>query len=274
MYITDFEYAGRLLSEFNCMVCHVGSDSDLEEINIGCDITFTTVKNNHSSVHSVTSSTYDNVYTTSFDIAKNFCELNDDNIYFNEIETREIIRWLNRHEYKKFKPFDLNNDISNIVHYGSFNVMPLRYGENVIALRVEFTSNAPYGFAEPIQSKYMILAPNEEISIYGDSDEITTIFPTVQIRCFSSGDLEIENYLTGNKFEIKNCINGETITVDGEYKIIDTTDETHLSTIFNDYNYSDFDILVDEHNSENRYKVSLPCEITVSYSPIRKVGVF
>ena len=63
MYI-DFEYANKRASDFDCVVGHFNTDSGIQESDIGCDITFTTVKNKHSSVHSVTSSTYENVYTS------------------------------------------------------------------------------------------------------------------------------------------------------------------------------------------------------------------
>lgn len=274
MYITDFEYAGHRLSEYSCIACHVGSSLDLSEIDIGCDITFNTVTNNYSSVRSITSSTYDNVYTTSFEITKDFCNLDADNIYFSPIEVRELIRWLNRREYFKFTPFDLNNELTNISFYGSFNVKPLAYGEHTVALRVEFTGNAPFGYADPIESKFMLLQENEEIHMFGDSDEIITIYPKTSFRCFANGTLKITNQLTGNEIVINNCVSGEIITLDGEFKIIDTDNENHKSTLYNDFNYSYFDILADEYNSENVYTVSIPCEITVSYSPIRKVGVY
>ena len=82
--------------------------------------------------------------------------------------------------------------------------------------------------------------------------------------------LEIPNTVT----EIANCINGETITLDGTYKIAVTDNEKHKETLCSDFNYSYLDIVVDEEYSENVYSSTLPCEITVSYSPIRKVGVY
>lgn len=274
MYITDFEYAGHRLSEFSCVACHVGSSVDLNEIDIGCNITFNTVTNNHSSVRSITSSTYDNVYTTTFEVTKDFCNLDGDDIYFSPLEVRELIRWLNRREYYKFTPFDLNNELTNVSFYGSFNVTPLSYGEHTVALRLEFTSSSPFGYADPIESKYMLLQGDEQIYLFGDSDEYTTLYPKITVKCFASGSLKITNRLTQNEVIVLNCVNGETITLDGEYKIIDTDNEKHKDTLFNDFNYSYFDILVSEYDSENIYDVSLPCEITISYSPIRKVGVY
>ena len=60
--------------------------------------------------------------------------------------------------------------------------------------------------------------------------------------------------------------------MDGEHKII-TSDKNHKN-LYNDFNYNFFDIDVSEYDgNENTYEVSIPCEITVTYIPIRKVGV-
>ena len=50
MFVTDFEYADKRLSDFGYIVCHVNTESGLRDVDIGCDITFNTVKNNHSFV--------------------------------------------------------------------------------------------------------------------------------------------------------------------------------------------------------------------------------
>ena len=53
-----------------------------------------------------------------------------------------------------------------------------------------------------------------------------------------------------------------------------TNNKDHELTLPNDFNYEYFDILVDEFDTINLYKVSSPCEIIVNYYPIRKVGVY
>lgn len=274
MYIIDFEYANRRVSDLGYVVCRIDSGVGINEVNIGCDLTFNTVKNNQSSVHSVTSSSYENVYITTFDIAKNSCSANGDDIYINPYEVRELLKWLNRRGHYKFKPYDLDNSLEDICYYGSCNAHPLAFGAEIVGLRVTFTSNAPYAFAETLESQGMLLNKKDEFCVYGDSDEYGIIYPKVNIHCFEDGYLKITNHLTKTETEIANCINGETITLDGTYKIIDTDNEQHKDTLGSDFNYSYLDIVVDEECSENVYSSTLPCEITVSYSPIRKVGVY
>lgn len=275
---TDFEFANQRLSDFGCIMCHINTESGSREIDIGCDITFTTIKNNHSSVHSATSSSYENVYTTTFDIIKYSCNNSGDDIYMTSLEVRNLMKWLNRRSYHKFK---LLNDItleSDVHYYGSFNAKQVMHGNNILGLSLTFTSNAPYGFGEMIGLSFMVTNPGDKFNIYGDSDEYGVIYPTIKIRSFYKQSISITNETTSHTLELDNCLANETIVIDGEHKIIVSDNEEHNETIANDFNYEYFDILVDEsgceYDSVNTYEVSAPCEISVYYSPIRKVGVY
>ena len=269
MYI-DFEYAGHRLSDFGCILCSIDSNSGKYDVEIGCDITFTEVKNNISSIRSVASSRYENVYTATFDIIKYNCNDHDD-VYMSSLEARNITKWLNRREYHKFMLVNDLSDDSNVHYYGSFNVKQIMFGYNILGLSLTFTSNAPYGFGDMIENKMMLLNPGEISRLHGDSDEYGIIYPKTIIRCFSNGDLKITNHTTGTSLEVKKCKNKEIVTIDGEHRIIYSSD-TH-TTLPNDFNYEYLDILVDETDSENEYSSTLPCELTVEYLPVRKVGV-
>lgn len=272
----DFEYAGRRLSDLGYIIGHVNSDAGMREVEIGSDIIFDTVKNNHSSIHSVTSSTYENVYTTTFEIIKNPCIQNVDDIYITPLEVREITKWLNRRDYYKFKLYNENFDVSDVCYYGSFNIKEIWFGDMVVGLTLIFTANTPFALADDIVLTLSVKA-NKKFIISGDSDDFTTIYPVVKIKCLSANGkdgLIIKNLTTGTEVKIKNCVQGETITIDGEYKIILTDDEIHNTTLPSDFNYEYFDILVDDSITENVYQSNIPCDITISYAPIRKVGVY
>lgn len=271
---TDFEYANRRLSDFGFILGHIDSSTGVHNVNIGCDITFHTVKNNHSSIHSKASSTYDNVYTATFEIIKKNCKYNRNEMYISDQEVRQITRWLNRHEHYKFKPINRGFD-ADIHHYGSFNVEVIFLGYRAIGLSLTFTSNAPYGFASPITTRHMLLNQEDKVSIYGDSDEYTTLLPKIEIKCFQDGDLILTNHTTERDIKIYKCKQGEVITLDGEHQIALTDNKEHDKTSFaNDFNYEYFEILVDDMNTKNEYSSTLPCELTVTYLPIRKVGVY
>lgn len=272
MYATDFEFANRRLSDFNCITCEIDGNSGFNEVNVGCDITFNTVKNNHSSIHSKTSSSYESVYSTSFHICKNPC--NGDDKYFTHEEEQFLRKWLNRHSYEKFKPLPNNDEYYDICYYGSFNVDNNYVAGKNAVLTLNFTGNAPYAFGEN-HCFQVAIGQGETFSIYGDSDETSyTIYPKVDIKCLADGDLEIINKTTNSSVFIGNCVKDEEITLDGEFKIIYSTEENGKhATLSNDFNYEYLDIEIgNEEDLENIYEVSLPCEIEISYSPIRKVG--
>lgn len=273
MYAIDFEYANRRLSDFGCIVCHINTDAGVREIDIGCDITFTTVKNNQSSRHSITSSSYENVYTTTFEIMKYNCN-NTNDIYMTSLEVRDLMKWLNRRGYHKFRMINEIADESNVHYYGSFNAKEIIIGEKILGLTLTFTSNAPFGFADNVMLQFMLMNNGDTFELYGDSDDIGVIYPTIKVRSFNGGEIKITNQATGNYTLLSNFEVDETITIDGEHKLITTDNKSHEETLPNDFNYEYFEILIDEYNSENTYEVSAPCEITVLYSPVRKVGVY
>lgn len=269
---TDFEYADKRLSDFGCIMCSINQSSGDVEIETGCDITFTSIKNGSTYIQSKTSTTYDNVCSTTFDIMKHNCDINND-IQMNSLEIRDLMKWLNRHDYFKFKLLNDTTFESDVYYYGTFNVNEIAIGEDIIGLRLTFTSNAPYGFTEPVTLKYMMLDTSSTVSAFGENDEYCKILPRIELRCFSDGDFNITNQTSGTLMSIKNCKLGEKITIDGEYKII-ISDMREQPDIANEFNYEYLDILADEDNKENIYSSSLPCELSLTYTPIRKIGVY
>lgn len=268
---TDFEYAGRFLSDFGCILCRFGADSGTVESDIGCDITFTTVKNKRSSIHSVTSASYEGMYTATFQIMKNPCHKQQEDMFMTAQESRELIKWLNRKEYHKFTCQSPDNEDYSINYYGSFNVRQVMLGDKILGLTLTFTANAPYGFGNQIKNVYKTTKTNEEITLYGDGDDAGIIYPSVKVTCLEDGIVKITNKNTGNYTEIKNCVAGEAIIMDGEHEIITCDSHTNL---YNDFNYEFLEIEIDDtEHCPNTLEVSIPCLLEICYSPIRKVGV-
>lgn len=269
MYATDFEYADKRLSDFGCVTCYLDGKAGVSEVDIGCDITFQTMKNNHSSIHYKTSSSYDAVYTTTFQIMKNPETKNMDELYMTHEEIRELTKWLNRREYRKFK-------VSDIHYYGSFNIKEKTINDQIVALILTFTGNAPYGFGDTIKLEFD-LEEASSFCIYGDSDELGKVYPTVtiipKIDCTEHA-YELENVTTGTKVILYNLKKDETIRLDGEHKMITSSDKGHTkTTLYNDFGYEWLDILVTDDSQDNVYTVNTPCYISIEYKPIRKVGV-
>lgn len=271
---TNFEFDGRKLSDFGCIVANINSNNGYHEVDIGNQISFNTVKNNHSSIHYVTSSKYDTTYSVTLQIIKDIPRNNYNNVYFNQLEFRELVRWLNRRGHFKFRPIYNNIEDCDVHYYGSFNIKELKIDDKIIGLTATFNSNAPYGFGEEIQYSIITTIPNEHLILYGDSDEFISIYPDVVIKCLSNGNLKITN-LTSDRKEycllINGCSNGEVITLNNEHGIIQSTMRTD-EEIANNFNYNFFEIEVNDYYHANEYEISIPCELTISYEPIRKVG--
>lgn len=275
----DFEYGNYSLSDFNCIVANVSTDGGLDTYSIGSNLTFSSVKNNNSSIRTKLSTSYEEVYSANFEIIKFDCNNGNDQ-YFDEYELRKITSWLNRKDYAKFTPiYSMNGEYeSDTYYYGSFNFDVISINGKPIGLNLTFTSNAPYGFGQDETIQNTLTDSTDEMLIVSESDEIGYIYPKVTITCNASGNLIISNSLDDKKCVIKNCTNGEIITMDGEHKIITSSRKEH-TTLPNDFSYNYIRIFKEYENdkgnddSVNVITSTLPCDISITYSPIHKVGV-
>ena len=111
------------------------------------------------------------------------------------------------------------------------------------------------------------LSANEQFSIIDESDNIGYIYPDIQIKCKSDGDLELHNSIEDRTTIIKNCKSGEIISIDKNLNI-----STSLSShkIYNDFNFIFFRIANSFNNNQNIISVNISCEITIKYYPIVK----
>lgn len=276
MYCIDFEYDGQRLSEYGCVVCHISDDSDLKTISMGSKITFNTINIVQQNKIKKMSTQYDEAYTTTFEIGKFNCNTNSDGTFSKE-EVSGLMRWLNKKDYYKFKMIYENGEFGNVYYMGSFNVEAITYGGSIIGLSLTLQTNAPFGYYEPVSCELNFSTAEDEVVVYDVSDEIGSIYvQDVTIECLESGDLTIHNSQDGLRSTvIKNCIAGEVLTLDGENKII-TSSENH-SKLYNDFNYNYIKISNKNESTideiANVFTVSLPCHIKFTYSPICKVGI-
>ena len=91
----------------------------------------------------------------------------------------------------------------------------------------------------------------------------------MKIKCLSSGNLIINNSIENRDTVIKNCTQNEIISLD--YPIIESTLISHK--LQNDFNFNFVRIANTYENTLNKLTFSLPCEVQLSYNPIKKVGV-
>ena len=272
MYCIDFEYDDKRLSDYGCIVCHINSSADLNTVNIGSQITFNTINRIQQNKFKIMSTQYTEAYTTTFEIGKFNCNNRDDSVFSQE-EISELMKWLNKKRYKKFKMIYKDAECSNIYYMGTFNVQLITHAGNVIGLELTLQTDAPFGYYEPVEY-VMDLDKDKEFSVYDMSDETGYIYPhIVKITCLKDGDLEICNKSSeGKRYTIINkCVCDEEIILDGENKII--TSSVNHSKLYNDFNYNYIRISNDDGNTENTFSASLPCRVVFTYSPICKMGI-
>jgi hypothetical protein len=274
MYCTDFEYDNQKLSDYGCVVCHFSSNSDLNTMDIGSQITFNTIHQRDK--FKKMSTKYESAYTTTFEIGKMDCA-NPDEHTFSQEEVSAIMRWLNKKQYKKFKMTYRDGEFANVYYMGAFNVKMITYAGNIVGFELTLQTDAPYGYYDEIECEMDFLIGTEQLSIFDISDEIGFVYPKdVKIECYADGELSIHNSQDGLRSTvIRNCIAGEILTLDGENKII-TSSENH-EKLYNDFNYNYIRISNKNESTiddiQNIFTVSLPCKISFTYSPICKAGI-
>lgn len=260
----DFEFAGRNLSEFGCIIVKFNG-SGLETIS-GAEITFNTISSFNGSRHNLVSTKYEDCLETSIQIAKHSCSTGIQEI--SPIEFREISSWLNRKKFLKFKILDESHiDIYYMASVANINRIEL--DGRLVGLELNIVTNSPHAFKEPRILAIKNTIENGKHSINDTSYEEGYIYPHTQLTIEADGDLDIYNAIEDRHTIIKNCVANEIITMD--YPIIASSISSH--NIQNDFNYNFFRIANTYDNSRNDLTISLPCSIKIEYSPIVKVGL-
>lgn len=267
MKALDFEYDGYLLSDFGFMICSFG-DKGLETISNGSKISFNTTPIFNGSKSLLTQVSYDENIECNFAICKNPCVTASGDVEpITATEESQIMRWLNRKKFLKFRV--LQDGYEDIYFNGSFNINKYVLDGNVYGFELTFTSDRPYAIYDSVMYNFTISTENGNYVINDISDEIGYIYAKMKIKCLSSGNLIINNSIEKRDTVIKNCTQNEIITLD--YPIIESTLISHK--LQNDFNFNFVRIANTYENTLNKLTFSLPCEVQLSYNPIKKVGV-
>ena len=262
MIATDFEYNGEYLKNYGFIICDSSDQNGFNSVDSDSQFSFNSVKLMNGKLHQLTTSQYDDRIEIQFQICKQPSKamLTPISVY----ESREIKRWLNSPEYKKFKLMQPN--WGDIYMEGSFNVRDIKFSGETYFLELTFISNRPFALHEPVTMKIHTHSPNESYSFFDISDEIGYIYPDVKIKCLQDGDLKIVNSNENRTTIMKNCVSGEILTFTKEFIL--SSSKNHK--IQNDFNYIFFRISNSYKNRKNILTFSLPVEATITYSPYVK----
>lgn len=260
----DFEYNGRSLSEFGMIICNFGSNG-MKTISLGSNITFHTISSMRGEKHEVTSSSYEECLNATIQICKNSCSDKSNEITPDEI--REVMKWLNRKSFHKFKL--LAAEYVDYYFEASFNVSKLEYDGAVYGLELEMVTNRPFALMEPIHIVLKNTESNGIKYISSQSDEEGYVYPEMKILIESDGDFVLHNALENRTMRISGCKSGEVISL--HYPMISTSLSSHK--IQNDFNWNFFRIANSFTERKNTLTISIPCTIEITYSPIVKLGI-
>lgn len=266
MYTCDFEYDGKLLSDFGFIICDFNGSSDFDTVDAGSKIQFNTVSRHRGKIFSLVGTEYSESVTATIDICKD-PSLNDDLQITND-EYRALVRWLNRSEFLRFRLIYGDDDRTPCYYDASFNIEKVMVGNVLYGLELSMETNKPFGYGEELIEMFDISDTAEAFSFTDASDEIGYTYPNLKITFNESGDFSLINDATGCNMQIKNVSVGEIITIKGAEHIIASSLSSHK--IYDDFNFDFFTVGNSYQSRENKITASLKCDIKLSYSPIIK----
>lgn len=264
----DFQYGEHNLSDFGMILCRFDSGG-LDTVSDGSEITFNTISIQNGAKGELVSTVYENNLETTLQICKYSCTGDVQEI--TATEHRELTRWLSRKRFLKFKILDEDN--IDLYHEAIINISKIELNGKLMGLELSVTTNRPFALKEP---KTIVIKNTEQDGKYFINDtsyEEGYIYPYTEITIGNIGSEKktfvITNAIENRETVIKNCVAGEIITMD--YPIIKSSISSH--NIQNDFNWNFFRVANTFGNSRNNLTISIPCSITIKYSPIVKVGL-
>lgn len=260
----DFQYGEHSLHDFNMMICQFDGKG-LNTVSNGSKITFNTISSSGGSKHNLVSTEYEECLETTLQICKYSCAGDIQEI--TSTEFRELTKWLNRKRFLKFKI--LSEDYIDLYFEASFNVSKIELDGKLYGLELEVMTNRPFALKEPVTLVVRSVTSDDKHTINDISHEEGYIYPYTKIEIAQDGNLNIHNAIENRDTYIANCVAGEVITMD--YPVIQSSVSSH--NIQNDFNWNFFRVANTYENSRNNLTVSIPCTMTIKYSPIVKVGL-
>lgn len=277
MYLTDFIFDGVKLSSLGYLVGSA-TTSNNETASAGSKLDLQTVMNRGNNINQIITAQYNEPITASFDIIKLTCGDSSEQIV-SDREISYVMRWLNRTTYCKFKPIYNDSTFPDVFFNGTFiEISTIQMGGVVVGFSVTFIANTPYGYADYDNQQLNIMIPSgmETASkiYYDESDEYGIHYPEEFIVHLSTGgDLNLTNELSNKTTIVENCIDGEVLIFDCIHRIITSNKASQHTTLYKDFNYVFPSLCNTTETRENIFTSNISVEMSMTYKPIRKVGI-
>lgn len=261
----DFEFDGVRLSDIGFIICKFDSGG-IDTVSIGNEISFNTIPTLNGMKHELVNSSYEDCLSFTLQICKRQCGRNQD-MEVTVDEMRNVMRWLNRNGFHKFKIID--DEFTGIYLECSFNVSKIEVDGTIVGFELEAFTNRPFALQENVTITFDNSKPNVVRSFFSRSDQEGSLYPDMKIEIKQDGDLTIHSITEDRDTVIRNCKSGEVITI--EYPVIKSSLQSHK--IQNDFNWVFYRVATTFKDSKNEFTSSLPCSITLTYYPIAKMGI-
>lgn len=260
---SGFVFDDKVSDEFGLIICSF--ESGYEDGLAGSEIEFTKTSNPVCKRWIKTgNAVYQSPLEFSIQVAK------PDFIEFDSYELAAIQRWLIRQDgYKDFQFIQSDYDD---VH---FNVMvnKIEYvGTGIVqGLTINCVCDSPFGYGHLVKKEFTTSSGERSFKIIDLSDEVGYIYPDMTIEILSNCNLIIHNSIEDRTFKLENCIQNEIITINGKSLQMSSTAIKHK--LYNDSNFIFPRVANKYYERTNIFTITGDCNITLSYRPIRKVGV-
>ncbi|RKI44300.1 hypothetical protein D7V86_03375 [bacterium D16-51] len=286
MYADSFEFNGIKSSDIGYYIMNFDGFSNDGVGTAGNEITFTTSKPPNTSRWNFHGSKYENPLTASFQIGKFDCQKNRDRNYeLSQQDCAFLIRWLVRSDGYKLLRFLLDGykEYEHTYFRTQNTLQWIRNSGMIVGAQLDITCDAPFGYSD-MQVFETSCSNGGSFTIYDDSDRPGALyFDEIDIVMASdAANLQIQNSLDAlysptiqYTTQIKNCKNGEHITI-ASHMISTSKNTSHTrENINNDFNFKYPRLINFSETNETRkntYTVSGgSCRLSFSYRTIRSV---
>ena len=261
-------FNGKSCRDFGLTVVEFDDEKN-ENTSVGSDVKFTTVTAANSDRSTKTASSYGS-YSFKYQLAALDC-----NGMPKELTMREqskITRWLVRKD--GFKPLKIDSaGYEDLVFNVQQTITKKEIGGIVRGYIVSANTDYPYALTDERVLNFTIASANGQKVIFDDSDEEGHRYCDISVKCLANGNLSIKNEnAEGTRFTVvNNCTQGEIITLSKD--LIPSTSLSSTHPICNDFNYAYLRLANKGDEYKNTLTFSMPCEVTLKYQFVRKVGV-
>lgn len=262
MNATDFKYDGISLSSFNFVIANLSGKIKTNEVVTDSQRVFNQISLQQGRYNPFVSIVYKQALVMEWQICKNPCLYDGDDIYITTDEIRQLKRWLCKPHACTLEFED--DDFKDIHWEGTFNLEEVFFGDIRLGATLTFTANRPYAVGETYRQTGTVNA-SEPFNVENVSDEYEYLYPNLTIKCLEAGDLIISTNWEQRKFIVNNVSVGETLnftpllTCSSNYK--------HLAK---DFNYHFVRLWRNYDTTTNELTSSLNIEYDLFYEPCVK----